>query len=61
MSVRFTVDEEKWLKEGHRLFFDRRADASMANNWFRKTLERFPFHPSRTHASLKQKWHVMHK
>ena len=55
-SVRFSPQEEQWLKEAYKLFG---KDGN--RGWCRKALERFPFHPTRTAASLKQKWHGLNK
>lgn len=43
----------RWLREGFALFG---AGPKKRSDWARRTLERFPFHPSRTEKSLSQKW-----
>ena len=62
-SVRFSPQEEKWLREGYALFSAKFGEGGRGRNggqsWYQRTLERFAFHPSRTHQSLRQKWQVM--
>ena len=62
-AVRFTPQEEKWLREGHALFHAKFGEGGRgrggASSWYQRTLERFAFHPSRTAQSLRQKWQVM--
>ena len=60
-SVAFSAQEIKWLREGNRMFAADDTTGRGVNNWYRRTLDKFPFHPSRTHASLQQKWNAMRK
>ena len=59
MAVRFSANEEKWLREGYKLFGE--GNKGRKQEWVDKTLHRFPFHPSRTRQSLQQKWQQMNK
>ena len=63
-SVRFSAQEEKWLREAHGIFASKFGEVSKRGkkgevSWYEKALERFAFHPTRTAQSLKQKWHIM--
>ena len=60
-SVAFSAQEVKWLRDGHRLFANDDKTGRGNNNWFRRTLDKFPFHPTRTRESLQQKWNSMKK